>query len=204
MADLLDDRTAGPASDRVAYRPVSGLAVAAAVVGGASALALVSPFFWMLPLVGCAIAVAALADVEREGAKKAGRLAAVAGLALSLGFGAQALAATATARWIAAARAESAAEVWLTAIRQGRPEDARAMCGPEAQRAIESVGECAGNAPVSRRRAAPGAETGSWVVVVMVGECELRLGLVPTVATQQRQTVERWLVTTCDVTRSGT
>jgi hypothetical protein len=191
-------------SDRVAYRPVSGLAVAAAVVGAASALALASPFFWVLPLIGGVVALAALADVERVGAKKAGRLAALVGLALALGFGAQAIAATVTARWIAAARAESTAEVWLTAIRTGRPEDARSMCGPEAQQAVEDLGSCATNEPDSHRCTGVGEEPGSWVVLVTLGRCELRLVLAPLVATQQGRTVERWLVTKCDVTRSGT
>lgn len=70
------------------YRPVSRLAVAALAAGAVSALALTSQFAWVLPLVAIGIAVAALADVNRAGGGKAGGLAAVAGLALAVGFGA--------------------------------------------------------------------------------------------------------------------
>ena len=84
------------------YRPVSGLAVAALIVGCVSALALVSPVFWVVPLVGAALALVAVRDVTRSGVAKAGGLAAVAGLALSLGFGAQAVTAaipSSSRRW---------------------------------------------------------------------------------------------------------
>ncbi|MGB8854876.1 MAG: hypothetical protein WCC69_15080, partial [Pirellulales bacterium] len=112
------------------YRPVSSLAVAALIVGCASALALVSPVFWVVPLVGAALALVAVRDVTRSGAAKAGGLAALAGLALALGFGSQAMTAAATARWLAAARAEAAAGFWLDALCDGRTDDARSMCGP--------------------------------------------------------------------------
>ena len=68
----------GSATDDMAgYLPVSRLAVAAAGLGAISALALASPVFWVLPLVAIGIAVAALRDVGRPEAPKAGRLAAM-------------------------------------------------------------------------------------------------------------------------------
>lgn len=113
------------------YRAVSGLAVAALVLGGLSSLALVSPLLWALPLLGVGLAVAALADVSREGAEKAGRAAALAGLALSVGFGAQAVTARFVARRIMADRARAVADAWLDAIRDGRLIDARGMVAPD-------------------------------------------------------------------------
>jgi hypothetical protein len=112
------------------YRPVSGLAVASLVAGVASALALVSPFFWVLPLFGLVIAVAGLVDTKREAAPKAGRFAAIAGLALSVGFGTQAVSYRAARGWIDRSRAEAVAEAWVAAVREGRLDDARSMCGP--------------------------------------------------------------------------
>ena len=106
--------THDPASsaDPSGYRPVSRLAVAAVVLGGVSGLALISPVFGVLPLVAAAVAVAALADVGRPGAAKAGRLAALAGLALASGFGAQALTAAAVGRSIAARLSATTSPTW--------------------------------------------------------------------------------------------
>lgn len=113
------------------YRAVSGLAVAALFLGGLSSLALVSPLLWALPLLGVGLAAAALADVSREGAEKAGRAAALAGLALSIGFGTQAVAARFVAQRIMADRARAVAGAWLDAIRDGRLIDARGMVAPD-------------------------------------------------------------------------
>ena len=100
----LPDPTLEPAGDdAVGYVPVSGLAVAALVLGGLSALVVVSPLFLVVPLVAIAVAAAAIRDVSRSGARKAGRLAAIAGLALAAGFSSQAIVAGITARAIAAA-----------------------------------------------------------------------------------------------------
>jgi len=109
------------------YRPVSALAVIACIGGVCSSAALVAPILWMVPLVGVALSVAALADVARPPAGKAGRLAALAGLALSLGFGAQAATTAAASQWVTARRAEAAARYWFEAVCAGRLADARSM-----------------------------------------------------------------------------
>lgn len=182
------------------YRPVSSLALAALVVGALSALALVSPFFFVVPLVAVALAMAALADVARDGATKAGRLAAVAGLALAIGFGAQALTSAAVARLIAAGRAMAAAEIFTRAVRERRQADAEAMCGPEAHEKIAALMGCLGDGAATRSRA--GEEPGTWVVeIVPVGQsgCAARLVLAPMTTVQQGRSIERWLVTSCDI-----
>lgn len=116
--------------ERVEYRPVSRLAVAALAAGFVSALAVVSPIGWVLPLVALGLAVAALADVNRPGAPKAGGLAAVAGLALAVGFGVQAVTATVADRWLVERRAAAAARHWIDAVRTGRVADAMGVCVP--------------------------------------------------------------------------
>lgn len=120
-----------PAPATGGYRAVSGLAVGALALGGLSSLALLSPMLWALPLLGAALAAAALADVSRPGAEKAGRAIALAGLALSIGFGAQAVTGRLVARRIMAARARVVAEAWLDSIRDGRLIDARGMVAPD-------------------------------------------------------------------------
>jgi len=114
------------------YRPVSRLAVAALAAGGLSAVALVSPICWVIPLVAIGLAAAGLADVNRPGANKAGGLAAVAGLALAVGFGSQAVADAVVTRWLVERRAVAAARHWIEAVRAGRLADAMSVCAPRA------------------------------------------------------------------------
>lgn len=120
-----------PAQASGGYRAVSGLAVAALALGCLSSLALVSPMLWALPLLGVVLAAVSLADVSRAGAEKAGRAIALAGLALSIGFGAQAVTGRLVARRIMAARARAVTGVWLDSIRDGRLIDARGMVAPD-------------------------------------------------------------------------
>lgn len=120
------------------------LAVAAAAAGVASGLALATPMLWVLPLVGVGLALAGLADVARPGAEKAGRMLALIGLALSVGFGAQAVTTAVVSRRIVEARAVATANAWIDAIRAGRLADARAMAGNEVR---GDIGLHPGHAP---------------------------------------------------------
>ena len=106
------------------------MAVAAAVAGVLSSLALTSPLLWILPLVGVALAVAGLTDVARSGAEKAGRAAALVGLALSVGFGAQAVTTSVVSRWIMENRSRGVVHAWLDALGENRLADARSMIAP--------------------------------------------------------------------------
>lgn len=113
--------------ETIGYRPVSRLAVAAAVVGVLSSLSLTTPLLWIVPLVGTVLAAVALADVARPGAEKAGRAVALVGLALSVGFGAQALTSNLIAKSIMERRAQAVVHAWLDAIGEDRLAAARSM-----------------------------------------------------------------------------
>ena len=113
--------------ETINYRPVSKLAVAAAVLGVLSSLAITTPLLWVLPLAGTAIAVVGLADVTRSGAEKAGRAAALVGLALSVGFGVQAVTASLVTRSIMERRAQGVAHAWLDALGENRLSAAQSM-----------------------------------------------------------------------------
>lgn len=117
--------------DQPEYRPLSTLAVWAVVAGAASALALTTPILWVVPMLSIGLAAAALADTRPDGLKT-GRGLAVAGLALAVGFGSQAVVSTVVRRGIASARAVAAASGWVDAIRNGRLRDAHGMCSPAA------------------------------------------------------------------------
>lgn len=192
----------GSATDEVpGYLPVSRLAVAAAALGCISALALASPVFWVLPLVAIGVAVAALRDVARREAPKAGRLAAIAGLALAAGFGAQAVAAKATAQSITAARARAAAGLWLDTIHAQRLSDARSMCGFDAAVAVDAVVGCGESGRAEVIGTAAGEVAGSWLVRAKVGSCTIEITLEPVPATWQGRPGERWTITKADVVR---
>jgi hypothetical protein len=183
------------------YRPVSALAVIACIGGMCSAAALVAPILWMVPLIGVALSVAALADVARPPVGKAGRLAALAGLALSLGFGAQAATTAAASQWVTARRAEAAARYWLEAVCAARLADARSMAMGEgdgdANRAADVVdtalGEC-GADRVDVRCLGPGDVHESWRVRATGRDADLELIL----ARGVRRGTERWHVAACE------
>ena len=182
------------------YRPVSRLAVAALAAGVLAAAALVSPLGWVIPLVAIGLAVAALADVNRPGAQKAGGWAAVAGLALAVGFGGQAVTSAVVSRWLVERRAAAAAWHWIDAVRAGRLADAMSVCAPRALpggapplhaaaadpagkdreaafaalAAVRGLTAC-GPEPPRVTAIAPAAETeGGWVVVASLAPCGQR------------------------------
>lgn len=217
--------TSEPPIDATAdYRPVSPLAVAALVAGCCSALALVTRFAWALPLVGTALAAAALADVARPEARKAGRLAALAALGLSLGFGAQAISGLLVDRWIMAGRAKAAAQTWIDAVREGRTTEALGLCTPtvlpvsslppgleheeaEAERlkrfaempAVQAVAGCGATSPPLLQAAAAGTDDGAWTVQADLATCTapgttLRIAVVPRKVQGTSGTVEQWRI----------
>lgn len=185
------------------YRPVSALAVVALLAGICSAAALVAPVFWMLPLVAAGLSVAALVDVTRPAGGKVGRLAALAGLALAIGFGAQAVTATGVSRWLACQRAEAVARYWLTAIRDGRLDEARSMANggieetaATATRAVEAAATvCAAGEPTVRC-AGTGQWPDTWKVRVSDGAGTVEILLSRTAG--RGGGPERWIVAECE------
>ncbi|MFM9058771.1 MAG: hypothetical protein ACKOSQ_06585 [Planctomycetaceae bacterium] len=191
-------RAAAGEGDTVSgYRPVSAIAVGAAAIGLASMLALLSPALWVLPLVGIAVSIAALVDVGRRDAPKAGRLAALAGLGLSLGFGAQALAAAGTAEWLARGRAEAAVRFWLDAIAAGRLDDARSMCAADAAGSVDSLAAAGASAAPRVRARGRDATTGARVVRVVTGAASFDLALESAPA-RRDASAERLTIVRCD------
>lgn len=190
---MANERVTDATSD---YRPVSPLAVAALALGICSAVALVTRFAWVVPLVAAAVSIAALADLARPGTAKAGRLLALAGLALAVGFGAQAVTAAAVDRWIASHRAGAAARAWIDAVREGRPAEALSICGPavastasmppepdetdaETRRlerftrldAVRTVASCGAAQPTVTACQPVGTDDGAWMVRAALASC---------------------------------
>jgi len=209
--------------DMAGYRPVSGLAVAAVIVGLGSALVLFTPLAAMVPLVAVALSVAALRDLSRAGGRQVGRPLALAGLALAIGFATQAVAATLTERVIAGRRAAETATAWLDAVRENRPTDAMGICNPlslpargrpplgpqptaedqlaafTALPAVRAVTGCGETLPplIDSRPAQIGAA--AWVVRADTAACDeaaavVRLVVEPRIIRRPDGTFERWLV----------
>lgn len=193
------------ATDEPTYRPVSAAAVLATIVGGLSALAVVSPFFWILPLVGVAVSWLGLADVRRPGAEKAGRAAALVGLALAVGFGTQALSTAATARLITVGRAQTVAERWLEEIRGRRIADAESMCQPAAAAAVTAIAAKLAACPTAvfhlRVEGASEDVPGGIVVraTAAAAAIDATIHLVAEAATRQGRAAERWMIARCIV-----
>jgi len=124
------DASVGDPTAADEYRPVSGTAVAAAVFGVLALAAAIHPSFFILPVLGLVFAVAALRDLAQRESVKIGRMAALAGLALSLVFGAVGLTRSQATTWIANRRAEQVAARWVDAILDGSILEAHAMLLP--------------------------------------------------------------------------
>jgi hypothetical protein len=215
---------AGAADELAGYRPVSGLAVAALLAGCGSALVLFTSLAAMLPLVAIVLAVVALVDLARSEGRRVGRPAALAGLALAIGFAAQATGGFVVDRWVGGQRAAATAAAWSDAVREGRFADAVGLCSPlalpptdrdpsqpaptEADRAaafqalpaVAAVTACgrAARPTVSVRKDA--TEATVWIASVELAPCDrpgavVTLRVEPRAATRGRESVERWLVT---------
>lgn len=204
------------------YRSVSPLAIAAAIVGGCSAVALMTPLAWMVPLIGIGLSAAALADIAGSGGTKAGRPLALVGLALAVGFGSQAVTGSLVETWILGHRARATATIWADAVRSGRMADALAASGPgftappggpspgsvdsdEARLArftaaagVADVQACGAATPTIVDADPLGTDDGAWVVRLSLGPCGsdrvLRLTVAPSATAGAGTLLERWLV----------
>ncbi|HLA85082.1 MAG TPA: hypothetical protein VJL29_09825 [Thermoguttaceae bacterium] len=109
-------------AERDDYRALSGLAVAALVLGLFSAVALVDPRAALVSVAGIVVACLALRKIASSGGELLGRKAAIAGLLLSLLLGGVALGHCLTYRWLLASQARRVGTQWFDLIARGRPE----------------------------------------------------------------------------------
>ena len=139
---MADQRETDAISD---YRPVSPLAVAAAVLAAAR------PWRSSLGSLGAAAGgggggVAALADSRAGNGTKAGRLSALAGSRSPWGL-AQAVTTAVVDGWITSPSRRAAARAWIEAVREGRSAEALGLCGPS----FSSTARCRQTQPDRRR-----------------------------------------------------
>lgn len=214
----------GVADELAGERPVSGLAVAALLAGCGSALVLFTSLAAMLPLVAIVLAAVALVDLARAEGRRVGRGAALAGLALAIGFAAQAASSFVVDRWIGGRRAAATAVAWIDAVREARVADAIGLTSPGALPprghdptrpeptasdlaaaftslpAVAAVAACGreDRPEITVRRDV--AEAAVWVAEIDLTACgrsggAVRLFVEPRTTIRGRDAVERWLVT---------
>jgi len=128
LSDLSDDELAVDG-----YRPVSGMAVAAVVMGVLSIAAWFHPGFWFVPVLGVVLAVVALRQLAQPDSILIGRTAAIVGLGLSLFLAALAPTESVTRTWIKNRRAEHVAARWADAVLEGKILDAHSLLMPFAR-----------------------------------------------------------------------
>lgn len=106
------------------YRSVSALAIISLLFGLASPLCLVWPLLLVIPLVGAALSLVALLRIAASDGVLAGRWAAVAGLALCVGFGAAAITRERVTRLLRTRQAAAFAHDWIAMVVAGGTEPA--------------------------------------------------------------------------------
>jgi hypothetical protein len=109
------------------YHSVSALAVVALVIGLLSPLAFTHPLLWSLPIIGIALAWAAIVRIDRSEGLLIGRKAAIIGLAISLFCGLGAVTQSTTRRLWLASRAERLTERFLELLREGKTYEAHQL-----------------------------------------------------------------------------
>ena len=105
------------------YRPVSRLAPITAILGIASASALIHPLLWVIPLLATVVGIVALRQFTTN-PQLIGRKAVLFGLILALFIGSYAPARTLTRRSMLSHESRRIATDWLELVRQGRLEEA--------------------------------------------------------------------------------
>ena len=116
------------------YRVVSGLAVTGLILALFTPLACAHPLFWGLPAAAIVVCAAALGRITAAPAAMIGRKAAVAGLLLSVLFGAIACSQWLTFRCLIDWQARQFAERWFLSLRNGEPHKAHQLSEPPESR----------------------------------------------------------------------
>jgi len=121
-----------PDAEVTQYRAVCGLAVVGLIAGIAALLAMVHPMLWIVPAGGIVLSVAALRRIGRDAL--VGRKAALAGLILSVLFGAIGPADWFTYRRLVDREAERFGLQWFDLLRQGEMLKSYQLREPPASR----------------------------------------------------------------------
>jgi hypothetical protein len=121
-------------AELAAYRALSGLAVAALVLGLLAALAMIDPLLWLLPIAGTVLGLAALRRIRSQWPALGGRGFAWMGLVLSLVFVVAAPTRWFTYRWQVRTEARQFSQMYFKDLARGQPQKAFQLALPPQQR----------------------------------------------------------------------
>ena len=125
--------------DQIDYAKVSRKSILSAVLGVASLLALVSPLFWVIPLIGIALSIAALSEIRASGGPLLGQTAARVGLALALLFGTAGVSRQTTHRWWLERDSRQIGQLWFQLLSEDQPQKAYQLnMRPLSQQPLDS------------------------------------------------------------------
>lgn len=122
------------------YRPVSGAAIVALILGLLSPLAVFWSILWLLPLLGVLASAVAFRGIRRSDGVLAGRNLAIAGLVISLLIGSMVVAAEFTRKRLVVAQGTPWGVKWCELLLEGRTEEALELeQGPSTRRPLSSL-----------------------------------------------------------------
>lgn len=125
--------------DQVDYAKFSPKSALSAVLGVASFLALLSPLFWVIPLVGVVRSIAALRELGSGDRPLVGQTAARVGLALALLFGTAGASRQTTHRWWLERDAQRYCRLWFQMLSEDQPQKAYQLnLRPTSQQPLDS------------------------------------------------------------------
>jgi hypothetical protein len=109
------------------YRAVSALAVIAVILGVVSAIAILTPALWILPLAAFIVAVVALRRIATADPPLIGRKAALWGWFLAVFWGVAGITTHYTQQWIVRTQAQAVAQQWFQYMLQGHTPHAHQL-----------------------------------------------------------------------------
>ena len=118
------------------YRPMSGWAIVAFVLGLGSSLALLGPILVIVPIAALGVAAWTIYQISHAELRPLGRRWAVAGLVLAALFGSAGVARFVARHRILHERATALCEDWITALQRGEPYLAFSMMRPSSARPV--------------------------------------------------------------------
>lgn len=109
------------------YQALSALAVIAVILGLVSALAILSPALWILPLAALVAAVVALRRIATADPPMVGRKAALLGLFLGVFWGVAGVTTHFSQQWIVRTQAQAVAQQWFQYMLRGQTPQAHQL-----------------------------------------------------------------------------
>lgn len=126
-ADLQPRLTDGEDAEIAEYQALSGLAVAGLIFGLLTPVAMIAPLLWIVPLCAIILCGLALWQIRQNAPAMIGRKVALAGLILSLLFGAAAPTDWLGYRWAIRRQARTFAGQWFDFLAHDQPHKAHQL-----------------------------------------------------------------------------